>query len=294
MAVADAALAAVDAPMVVPDAPVNPDAAPPDAGPTPPDAAPPPDACTPTVTADPSTLYALHQSRTVYTGHCFTPNMDVAIDQFSGWFTPCRGVIIVPGTTRPVGPSGDFSFKLPSTALAFTLYVGPVMLVFHDAGGASVPVTLDYIDGGASDVFVGPSTTGTPLTAVAADEHGSGTVKSASEAGPMSAGSSRNDFTYTIAGAKPNQPYTIFLDASDQCPKLGTSTSDAHVRSYGPATADSSGQVSGYFHAYLDGPKAVGYFTPTISFTSDGRPPGSANVAYQGTISVQPLDPSQF
>jgi len=266
----------------VADAP-PPDAPPPDA--RPPDA-PPPDACVPTVTAAPTTLYTLQQPDTVYTGSCFTPSSNVQIDQFSGWFEPCRGVIIVPGTTRPVDAQGRFSFQLPATALAFTLYVGPASLTFTDVGGGTSTVDLSFIDGGSANVFVKPTDPSAPIVAVGAGEQGSGEIRAATDGGINGSGigSFRFDFVLALHGALPDHTYGIFLGANQQCTSLGTSTGVATTRGYGTVHTDASGDGSAFFHTYLAGEKSAGWFTPVLSLTSDAHAPSAGNVAYQATV----------
>ena len=245
--------------------------------------------CAPKVTATLTTLYALQQSQPVYTGSCFTPNSDVAIENISFFTAPCRGIIVVPGTTKPVDGSGNFNFKLPMTIFGFTLQTGDYDMVFHDVGGRSAAVTLHFIDGGTSDTYIKPTDKSVPLAPVATSEHGSGTIVMTSEvaAGTGSTGGDyRADFQITLSGASPSTNYTVLLKALTSCTEFGSTTSDPQIRSFGTVMSDAAGNATKFFHAYLMGDAAPGYFAPTLSLTTDGNVPGASNVAYRGELTV--------
>jgi hypothetical protein len=248
------------------------------------------EACSPNVTVDITTYYSLHQSLPTFTGTCFTPNSNVSITNFSGFFEPCRGLIIVPGTSKPVDANGSFQFQLPPTAFAFCLVTGDWTNTFVDVGGKQVPITFHVIDGGAANTLVKAGDTRVPLTARIGSESGSGTavmtqLKPVVDL-PGSTRTSRGDVLYTVTGAQPNRTYTVFLKGFGLCTSLGTATSDASTRSFGTVTSDASGNVSGYLHTYLRESGATGYFAPILSLTTDGGLPLTANVAYQATFTI--------
>ncbi len=246
------------------------------------------EACSPNVTVDITTYYSLHQSLPTFTGTCFTPNSAVSISNFSGFFEPCRGIIIVPGTAMPVDANGSFRFQLPPTAFAFCLVTGDWMNVFTDAGGKSIPITFHVIDGGAANTLVKAADTRVPLTARGGGESGSGTavmtqLKPLVDI-PGSFNTSRADALFSITGAVPNRTYTVFLKGLGLCTSLGAATNDSFTRSFGTVTSDASGNVSGYLHTYMRDSGATGYFAPILSLTTDGAPPLTTNIAYQATF----------
>ncbi|HEX7528828.1 MAG TPA: hypothetical protein VF425_06940, partial [Thermoanaerobaculia bacterium] len=167
------------------------------------------EACSPRVTVDITTYYSLHQTLPTFTGTCFTPNTNVSISNFSGFFEPCRALIIVPGTSRPVDANGSFQFQLPATAFAFCLVTGDWVNIFTDAGGKSIPITFHVIDGGAANTLVKPADTRVSLSARAGGESGSGSavmtqLKPVVDI-PGSFNTWRADALYTVTGAQPNR-----------------------------------------------------------------------------------------
>jgi hypothetical protein len=253
---------------------------------------------TPMVTASPTTLYGLQQSHVVYSGTGFTPNSMVTFENISGFTAACRGLVIVPGSTlpTPADANGAFSTRVPMTAFGFSLMVGDFDMVFHDTCGETATVTLHFTDGGTADTYLTPGLPTTPLSAVAAAEHGSGTIVAATDGGlmPTSSGVSgtffRTDIQFTLSGATANQTYTSFLKAAGQCDKFGTMTPDAMTRSFGTVTTDASGNATAFFHTY---PSPMGdprSFAPILSLTTDGNLPDASNVAYSGTVTFNQAD----
>lgn len=248
----------------------------------------PGDACQPNVTVDMTTIYTLQQTLPTYTGTCFTPNSSVSISNFTGFFEPCRGLIIVPGTSKPVDANGRFQFQLPATIFAFTTVTGDWTNVFTDVGGKAVPITFHVINGGAANVFVKPGDTRVSMTARGAGESGSGTavMTSIGPAVETAISSERADILYTATGAQPNRTYTVFLKALGLCTSLGAATTDPLTRSFGTVTSDASGKVTGYLHPYLRAKGSSSYFDPIFSLTTNGSVPDVTNTAYQATFTT--------
>ncbi|MCM3875326.1 MAG: hypothetical protein NEA02_02790 [Thermoanaerobaculia bacterium] len=248
------------------------------------------EACSPNVTVDITTYDSLHQSLPTFTGTCFTPNSRVSVTNFTNFFEPCRGLIIVPGTSMPVDANGRFQFRLPATAFSFCLVTGDWTNIFTDAGGKAIPITFHVIDGGAANTLVKPADTRMLLTARGAAENGAGTaamtqLKPLVEV-PGSFQTSRGDVLYTITGAQPNRTYTMFLKGFQLCTSRGAATGDPQTRSFGTVTSDASGNVTGYLHTYLRDSGATGYFAPILSLTTNGNLPDVTNLAYETTFTV--------
>lgn len=249
------------------------------------------EACSPKVTVDMTTIYSLQQSLPTYTGTCFTPNSNMSIANFSGFFEPCRGIIIVPGTTHPVDANGNFRFRLPPTAFAFTLVTGTWSLYFADVGGKVNPITFDVVSGGAANTYVTAAAVRVSLSARGAGEVGSGTAAATRDGPELEPPGQffsiwRTDVQFSITGATPNRTYTVFFKALGICTSVGAATNDSQTRSFGTVTADASGNATGYLHTYIRAKGAPGYFDPIFSLTTDGSPPLTTNLAYQATFST--------
>lgn len=242
--------------------------------------------CKPSVTASLTTLYARQQSLVVYDGTCFTPSSDVVIHNITNWASPCRGIIVVPAMSAPVGADGTFQLQLPSTLLAFTLFVGDADMIFQDASGELASVTLHFVDGGTDDTYIAPGSPGVPLTPIAPAEHGTGTVVTATDGAADGTGSFRSDVALTLAGAAPDHTYGVFMKAAGLCASFGTDTADAETRGFGTLTTDASGAGTAFFHSHGLARGNSTYYAPIVSLTDDLNLPGVGNVAYEATLTV--------
>jgi hypothetical protein len=230
------------------------------------------------------------QYRPLLTGAGFTPNGTVSINQLSGWYGQCRGIVIVPGTTFQADGSGHFNLTLPQTALNFsvvtTAQVFPITVTDVATGCASTfnynltpitqapadSLTLTLADSQVTSVLA-------PPTPPVPGENGSGTVLAGQCQSVTSLQAGVAEFRITLTGATPNRTFSLFVSVPSFLPVAeGTLTTDASGNAtLAFYTASAAGVVTNGCLPPL-GPSSV------LSLTTDGNSPGASNVAYRTTL----------
>ncbi|HMH52278.1 MAG TPA: hypothetical protein VK548_18715 [Candidatus Acidoferrum sp.] len=254
--------------------------------------------CRATLQLDPPASSSFQFFNVRWKGTGYTPNGTVQFRQPSNFFGRCRGIVVVPGTTRTADALGNFDLLLPKTILSFAVVVKgeggntgilSVQTVDETTGCASPIVNFQINDPGPGPddsltLLYVPSPVSSPLTPhvpPAPGENGSGTVIAGqchNTTTNPTPGSGFVELRLTLSGATPNRTFTLFITVPSFAASLqGTVTTDAAgnatLARYGPNCLSNIGASS------------------TLALTIDGNPPGASNVAYQTTLVRNDIPP---
>lgn len=236
-------------------------------------------------------------------GTGFTPNGTIAIGQLSNFQAQCRGLIVIPGTSRFADAFGNFSETLPKTALSFSVVTSWVpfpatttsaLMVTDVATGCTAffaytitPPTASPADSLTLLYVTNPvSSPLAPAAPPVPGESGSGSVI----LGQCHVSTGVTELRFTLTGATPNRTFTLFITPSGGPPAVAVGRT---------VTTDAAGNAS--FAAYITPNNNPGFgvgssclpnlSSATLSLSIDGNPPGANNVAYRATLIRNDIPP---
>jgi len=257
-------------------------------------------------------------------GHINAADFNTQINQLSGVFVPNRGIVIVPGTTRPATTNGfpnGFKFSQDPNGFIVQFWAGhrnprgvpipPHPPVITSVTASSSSITLPCEEGTTSETCPTSANLVLQLSAVASDEDNDVLVYSWTVTGGKVTGDGRN-VTWDLTGSQPGT-YTASVQVSDGTnPPVSSSTTvtiatctDCHrppcptVNVSCPDSVDQGTPVT--FTASFSGSGSVTYnWSVSAGTISSGQGTSSITVDTTGlagqtvtaTVEVGGLDPN--